>query len=1200
MIPNKTNNTDGCNTTSSNCVIWQGPDLTCVNVCNGDTISDILAKMCESILEITTEAPGIDISTINQLCLQTTYGQANNLESLLQNIIQEVCKADTGTTDPCSCVIPLPQCLQYKDEQGNDIVSLPLHDASTGTGYATYLANKICENITAITRIDNTLNQLESRVTYIENNCCNTTGGGGTEPIEDPVGIVRPNNNATVIRPQFVGSTSMSVSTFATTIDRQFGQLRQATGTPDAIFKSLTYQPSSLSSSERLNGAGTMAAVPGWVTAPNSLAQSHQNLWLTTADLRYAVENLQSATAKTACSDLTMTATGSVHRVSGSFAALHINFQECDIPTGWADCNSRGTKIVVTDSNLASITHYADVAGVYQNSIAPYAIPTSALGALSTTSNYSVTVHFSFCREDSQCAENVTFTIDNAQSCPTLQATTPTDTTIAYTVVPNLLADKKTELAINLRNSSGSTLQSRTLTTWGSLITGTFSGLSPETAYQIQFDVIPTESGGSNKTSCPPNYVTTNVPVCTTSRILAASYVTSSDVDGRTGKFISGGNTLDLSVYNDGSTIHRWTAGFNDSGTPIVVKDRKSSGTGFTSEGSFVNTMAPTQSIVCGGTTYVATGISSGNSNSGWKFVNSLTSPSGVLYFVFQLINETSADRTNEVIFCCDCSSLFLNNSSKYGGVNYVVKGGTINCEVDVVGYTAGTETVPEWTIVSQPSKGSVTYNTSGSTTTKAKFTYVQDGSEFTSDSFQVRLTNGCGNSNTLTVPVIKALRPALKTTRFTVFIDTATYTLAKANEIKTSIDKLVADANTLCGTSNFSAAYVAVAGTNSGDYLKHQKSMVDMYKRCTKSSATCTSGGSVVLATGTGTWTDFNQNIPAEWETSFTGQVSGDQQVISFVSDVNANGSTASYGAATLGSAPAGWSTPTQPTTNGTTNPPFYQQDYDAIVDMTSSAAPKGPWATAVQAISGHFWKSGAIPFTIRQLVISALADTAGVTAASALQISSAVYGDTVTTRELAGLPFGGATFNIDLTSYLDTASGRTNPYGNTTTPAPSSNVMTGLETFNVTPHPYFETTGMSWAATNTDLASQLRGMVGLVESSDCPAGVEARQMGTTTKYAVHTSGGNDTEKAADACTRARTPGNTFEIYNSTGTQFDATVRAYTSLSGATNAQAEYELEDGKFYALGRSTAGCSNCVAKYDKDQSSGGYWELKGNCS
>ena len=53
-------------------------------------------------------------------------------------------------------------------------------------------------------------------------------------------------------------------------------------------------------------------------------------------------------------------------------------------------------------------------------------------------------------------------------------------------------------------------------------------------------------------------------------------------------------------------------------------------------------------------------------------------------------------------------------------------------------------------------------------------------------------------------------------------------------------------------------------------------------------------------------------------------------------------------------------------------------------------------------------------------------------------------------------------------------------------------------------------------------------------------------------------------------------------------------------SLSGATNAQEEYELVDGAFYALGRSSAGCTYCVAKYDKDKSSGGYRELKGNCS
>jgi hypothetical protein len=47
MIPNSTGNTSGCNPISSNCVVWQGPDLNCINVCTGDTISIIIAKMAE-------------------------------------------------------------------------------------------------------------------------------------------------------------------------------------------------------------------------------------------------------------------------------------------------------------------------------------------------------------------------------------------------------------------------------------------------------------------------------------------------------------------------------------------------------------------------------------------------------------------------------------------------------------------------------------------------------------------------------------------------------------------------------------------------------------------------------------------------------------------------------------------------------------------------------------------------------------------------------------------------------------------------------------------------------------------------------------------------------------------------------------------------------------------------------------------------
>ena len=97
MIPNK-KNTNGCNPLSSNCVVWQGPDLDCIDVCQGDTISDIVAKLCETIESSTTEAAGVNIDTINQLCLESTYGTANTIQELTQNIITELCSQNSNAT----------------------------------------------------------------------------------------------------------------------------------------------------------------------------------------------------------------------------------------------------------------------------------------------------------------------------------------------------------------------------------------------------------------------------------------------------------------------------------------------------------------------------------------------------------------------------------------------------------------------------------------------------------------------------------------------------------------------------------------------------------------------------------------------------------------------------------------------------------------------------------------------------------------------------------------------------------------------------------------------------------------------------------------------------------------------------------------------------------------------------------------------
>ena len=54
MIPTNSNSPNNCDPISSNCVIWQGPDLTCVDVCQGDTISNVVAALCTQLILLET------------------------------------------------------------------------------------------------------------------------------------------------------------------------------------------------------------------------------------------------------------------------------------------------------------------------------------------------------------------------------------------------------------------------------------------------------------------------------------------------------------------------------------------------------------------------------------------------------------------------------------------------------------------------------------------------------------------------------------------------------------------------------------------------------------------------------------------------------------------------------------------------------------------------------------------------------------------------------------------------------------------------------------------------------------------------------------------------------------------------------------------------------------------------------------------
>lgn len=78
------------NPQSSDCVIWQGPDIECINLCKGDTITQVVyklaLKLCE-LIEIT------DINNYDISCLELMSNIPDSFEDLINVLIQAICEA---------------------------------------------------------------------------------------------------------------------------------------------------------------------------------------------------------------------------------------------------------------------------------------------------------------------------------------------------------------------------------------------------------------------------------------------------------------------------------------------------------------------------------------------------------------------------------------------------------------------------------------------------------------------------------------------------------------------------------------------------------------------------------------------------------------------------------------------------------------------------------------------------------------------------------------------------------------------------------------------------------------------------------------------------------------------------------------------------------------------------------------------------
>ena len=92
-----------CSPTSSNCVIWGGPDLPCINLCKGDSITDVVEKIA---LELCNILDILNISAYDLTCFSLANCSPQNFTDLINFLIVKVCELENATPSNGGGVTP--------------------------------------------------------------------------------------------------------------------------------------------------------------------------------------------------------------------------------------------------------------------------------------------------------------------------------------------------------------------------------------------------------------------------------------------------------------------------------------------------------------------------------------------------------------------------------------------------------------------------------------------------------------------------------------------------------------------------------------------------------------------------------------------------------------------------------------------------------------------------------------------------------------------------------------------------------------------------------------------------------------------------------------------------------------------------------------------------------------------------------------
>jgi hypothetical protein len=1224
MIPSINGNSapKGCNPVSSNCVIWQGPNLPCIDLCTGDSISAVVAKLCEQLVALkgnTASEGSIDVTALSPGCLQEIYPDLTfeNLDDYINALVAYVCSLDPDATSSITlqqkdAVVRVPDCFggivaitnggmiitsitdvataqsngvnqinttatfeqqalwnAYLDEAGvnpgftlNTPMSATLYMVLESTVEDLYTVAAGQGAFADMAWADGTYRgwgHLAGNALCQLISCTNTMLPGclsGEGSIDIPA-VERPSNGretrssnqplskankqlvermiksqvqkSTVKLPKIISryvltnktGKAVEMNVLLAALEKEFGILRNMAGTATDMREAITRQPMNLDNEKTLSGNTIMGMLPGFYKTPNNLSQSLANAWMTIADIRNAVVDIQkNITLTTSCEDIVYDVKGSLITSGSTVTGIKLDFSGTKVNSPFMDCG-QGSKITIEDTDFNTITKYVNVVNESKNYTGT---DVSFQGtSLNLASNYKVNVDICFTDGDSQCAKSYSFVVENNQSCPKISFTGSTANTIGFKL--ENVQGSAYDLTVVCESVTGNEYGRRVYTSPNSTINDSFTGLPAGKTVNIYAELKSRGSGAISK--CPTVSTATSTPACVTHNVFSRDYANSfTDINSS--------GLLRLACYNDTTSTHSTIAGWDSLGNFKVVKctdDTNTScisGDPISSTGNFISNSSETQLII--GTTAYNSSVAPNETDSGWKYSGALVGPDNNTYYIYSLVNKNS-NTVDQVVASCECALNFKLDKPMY----YAAPLGSVACHVNIVGQNNITITSDYVTVTSQPYRGNVSYDESLSSSSKLVFTYnnTYAGTDFVNDSFKFKVATSCGESTEMIVPITVSRKQSSVTDDVFVYVNTTSMDYTDAVDLKATFEAMKVKMQATCTNWTGSIYYIPVdSGSDAGDYLNYPKSLIDM-----KAGAS----GSITVAGGS--WTTW-KSLPSYWNSGSKESPSTSATIFAFTNETSSN---ANYAHTNLSD---GWIG--QPTAS-------YQTQYEELQDLLTGTEVTA-WGAANDTALKYFGTSGV---RFKQVLIPIIDSKTGESAAAALQMYGAIYGRTLKLAETNAVKVGNIKYPVNLTNYLlESSSAAQAPYSMVT----SNNVnLTGLTNSNFTIASWLDK-GDDLSTTNLNLQNNLMQIMGLDSTlfgTNCSTEVQC-------SYKMSDGGvvlwGRHDTVAATACSQATNAANCMEVYHPTSSTAFAGI-SYKSAAGACAGDASDEIESG-FYA--------------------------------